>query len=960
MNRKVWFLLVFSLLISGVFAPQGQSQTLLTNTWSSAGHMTEARTGAAAVQLTDGRILITGGSDSNGVPQATAEVYDPATGVFTAAPEMNVPRANHAAILLGSGDVLVTGGLTTGGGYSDSAEIYSVSSQQWTLVPSSIGTGLAGHAMALLSDGNVLIAGGTSTTKVVSSIVLFNVTTETFTPIGTLLTPRTGAAAAATPDGRVLIVGGTDINGAVLASTEIFVYSAETMTGTVSYGPTMASARVGATATSTYDGVAVIGGNNGQNDLGTAEIFSQWTNTFTVVSGGTPRSYHFAVLLPKNGSILVMGGTGGTKVDLLEPWANSKAGAFIAASDSLVNQDGGFGSPASLGSLLAAGGMGSFASAAELYWFPTISTDKPDYAPGTPVQMSGTGFQPSEMVDLHLHLWVDQSTEDVPDATATADSLGNFSYDGYAPNTSDIGARYHLTAVGKSSGYQAQTIFTDGITTISFGNGSLNQPTAPASGAATAAECGELILNVGESGGSYGTIYLSDSTTSGSFYSSQSSCESGANKITQFTPGSSTTDIWYRDSAAGSPQLTACTITGGVDICELEAALGLGAIFSSQTESIYGTATQISFLTQPIGGAPGVVWLQQPVVAVQDANYNTVASNSDAITLTISTNPGGGTLTCADTGTNGDTLSASSGVAAFSGCKINNASTACYVLKATDTTLGFTATSNCFYISNPADTNKSTVIATPTTVVDNGGGTGGVSTIAVTLKDINGNAVSGKTVTLTANVGSSTISGGGSGVSNSSGVVDFTVTDTVPEVVIYTAVDATDGVTITQTATVTFAPGQVSASNSTVTRTPATVSADGVSISTITVTLEDSSGDAIAGETVTLSQGSGHSVITPASATTNSNGVATFTVTDTTVESVTYTAGYSGTYGTGSLTTHTVSVNFTGIGTTLTLTVNPNNTTYGTSPIVLTSGLSVTSSGAALGGVAVSFYESTG
>ena len=93
---------------------------------------------------------------------------------------MNVPRANHAAIVLITGDVLVTGGLTTGGGYSDSAEIYSVSSQQWTLLPASIGTGLAGQAMALLSDGNVLIAGGTSTTKVVGSIVLFNLTDKTF------------------------------------------------------------------------------------------------------------------------------------------------------------------------------------------------------------------------------------------------------------------------------------------------------------------------------------------------------------------------------------------------------------------------------------------------------------------------------------------------------------------------------------------------------------------------------------------------------------------------------------------------------------------------------------------------------------------------------------------------------------------------------------------------------------
>ena len=133
--------------------------------------------------------------------------------------------------------------------------------------------------------------------------------------------------------------------------------------------------------------------------------------------------------------------------------------------------------------------------------------------------MTGTGFQPFETIDLHIHEWVNQSTEDDPDASVTANSLGNFSYDGYAPDTNDVGARYHLTAVGKSSGYQAQTIFTDSITTISFGNGSLNLPVAPATGTATSDECGELTINVGGSS-PYGTIYLTDSTTTGSFYSS--------------------------------------------------------------------------------------------------------------------------------------------------------------------------------------------------------------------------------------------------------------------------------------------------------------------------------------------------------------------------------------------------------------------------------------------------------
>jgi len=133
-----------------------------------------------------------------------------------------------------------------------------------------------------------------------------------------LITGRTNAAAATTPDGRVLIAGGTDINGAVLHSTEIFTYSPDTMAGTVAAGPSLTYPRTNATATTTYDGVAVIGGSNGSGDLGSAEIFSQWTNAFRVVNGATPRSGHISALLPKNGSILAMGGTGGTAVDLLQ------------------------------------------------------------------------------------------------------------------------------------------------------------------------------------------------------------------------------------------------------------------------------------------------------------------------------------------------------------------------------------------------------------------------------------------------------------------------------------------------------------------------------------------------------------------------------------------------------------------------------------------------------------------
>src|SRR5581483_2703300 len=94
----------------------------------------------------------------------------------------------------------------------------------------------------------------------------------------------------------------------------------------------------------------------------------------------------------------------------------------------------------------------------------------------------------------------------------------------------------------------------------------------------------------------------------------------------------------------------------------------------------------------------------------------------------------------------------------------------------------------------------SMVHASPSSVIADGSST---STITVTLYDTNGDPMSGKTVTLQANGGSSAISAA-SGPTSASGVVTFAVSDSVAESVVYTATDATDGVTITQTATATF------------------------------------------------------------------------------------------------------------------------------------------------------------
>jgi hypothetical protein len=58
--------------------------------------MTTARTYHAASLLSDGMVLVAGGSDDSISSQASAELYDPRTGTFHATGTMTTPRTEMA------------------------------------------------------------------------------------------------------------------------------------------------------------------------------------------------------------------------------------------------------------------------------------------------------------------------------------------------------------------------------------------------------------------------------------------------------------------------------------------------------------------------------------------------------------------------------------------------------------------------------------------------------------------------------------------------------------------------------------------------------------------------------------------------------------------------------------------------------------------------------------------------
>ena len=153
------------LVAGGIAGPQ----TATTNTaeiydpasgnWSWTGSLNDGRIYAAAVRLLDGRVLLCGGDDYEVTGQA--EIYDPATEVWSVTAPMSVPRSHHTLTLLASGKVLATGGngSSSGGPVLASAELYDPSTQTW--VPAGTMTEPRANATASnLPDGRVLIAGG--------------------------------------------------------------------------------------------------------------------------------------------------------------------------------------------------------------------------------------------------------------------------------------------------------------------------------------------------------------------------------------------------------------------------------------------------------------------------------------------------------------------------------------------------------------------------------------------------------------------------------------------------------------------------------------------------------------------------------------------------------------------------------------------------------------------------------
>ena len=201
-------------------------------TWKMTSSMLTTHLGHTATLLPNGEVLVAGGHIFGG--RANAELYDPATRVWTAAGRFTPHREDHTVTLLPNGQVLVAGG-SNGFNTLASAELYDPATGLWTKTGRMVNARLV-HTAALLPNGKVLVAGGSNGSVSLASAELYDPATGRWTMTGSMATARTEHTGTLLSNGKVLVAGGS--NGtAALATAELYDPATGGWTGTGTWSP---------------------------------------------------------------------------------------------------------------------------------------------------------------------------------------------------------------------------------------------------------------------------------------------------------------------------------------------------------------------------------------------------------------------------------------------------------------------------------------------------------------------------------------------------------------------------------------------------------------------------------------------------------------------------------------------------------------------------------------------------
>ncbi len=310
-------ILVAGGLVAGTTPTSTSSAELynpVTNQWTSAPSMKNARAGHTATLLKNGQVLVVGGDDA----KDTAELYDPVTNKWTATQSPAFGRTYHTATLLQNGQVLVTGGTSiikpaTLPSAVNTAELYDPNSYSWNykwstpLVLPNMSTPRYNHTATLLQNGTVLIVGGLNGNIAAGTSELFRLGNSWEPPV-VMNTPRHSHSATLLNDGMsVLIAGGFGTANTALPSAELY------MNGIWSFAHNLNTGRFRHIAQLLSDGKVLVAGgavNSNGTYLSSAELYDSNTDSWTSNGNLTYARDAFGAVMLNSGKVLMVGGLG--------------------------------------------------------------------------------------------------------------------------------------------------------------------------------------------------------------------------------------------------------------------------------------------------------------------------------------------------------------------------------------------------------------------------------------------------------------------------------------------------------------------------------------------------------------------------------------------------------------------------------------------------------------------------
>ena len=224
--------------------------------------MSHRRSGHSVTLLSNGKVLVAGGSDGK-ESLSDAEVFDPQTGAFTRIGKMYSARVAHTATELADGKILLAGGSAKRDEITSSAEIFDSRTNKFSTLKNAMTVVRYKHDAILLKDGSILIWGGSDNRDwrgQYKTAEIYNPKTGEFTPTGEMNYARfkVEGTSVLLKDGKVFIGGGGE-------SAEVFDPQTNSFTKTAGdFGAPLHFA----SATLLADGRALIVGGYG---IGTRE-----------------------------------------------------------------------------------------------------------------------------------------------------------------------------------------------------------------------------------------------------------------------------------------------------------------------------------------------------------------------------------------------------------------------------------------------------------------------------------------------------------------------------------------------------------------------------------------------------------------------------------------------------------------------------------------------------------------